>query len=190
MTTPRVFLGRDRKGFWGVWVTQITVYMLPDALEVDETTFIEIERTRVYFDDVLAITYHRGYSVLLLALAGGFGALFALFGIMMLTGNEKAGSIGFFIFAMPFLLTCAAHLFIKYTYITVFGRRTMARMKFTIRKGRARQVYKDLIAKIRAHQAALAAAQPKPPPPAEPELPPGPPPLPGVEPLPPAGPLL
>jgi hypothetical protein len=167
MTTPRVFLGRDRKGFWGVWVTQITVYMLPDALEVDETTFIEIERTRVYFDDVL----------------------FALFGIMMLTGTEKAGSIGFFIFAVPLLLMCAVHLILKFDYITVFGRRTMARMKFTVRKGRARQVYKDLIAKVRAHQAALAAAQPKPPPPAEPELPPGPP-LPGVEPLPPAGPLL
>jgi hypothetical protein len=125
----------------------------------------------------------------LLALAGGFGALFALFGIMMLTGTEKAGSIGFFIFAVPLLLMCAVHLILKFDYITVFGRRTMARMKFTVRKGRARQVYKDLIAKVRAHQAALAAAQPKPPPPAEPELPPGPP-LPGVEPLPPAGPLL
>jgi len=122
MTTPRVYLGRDQN-----MAGMVRVYLLPDALEVDETTFIEIERTRVYFDDVLAITYHRAYNWVLLAILGGFGTLFALIGATVLANDQPGG----------------------------------------------------------------AAAQPKPPPPAEPELPPGPPPpLPGVEPLPPAGPLL
>jgi hypothetical protein len=184
MTTPRVYLGRDQN-----MAGMVRVYLLPDALEVDETTFIEIERTRVYFDDVLAITYHRAYNWVLLAILGGFGTLFALIGATVLANDQPGGAAALFVFAAPFLLICVVHLILKTDIITVFGRRTMARMRFSIRKGRARQVHQQLIAKVRAHQAALAAAQPKPPPPAEPELPPGPP-LPGVEPLPPAGPLL
>jgi len=187
---PRVYLGNDRN-----MAGMVKVYLLPDALEIDETTFIEIERTRVYFDDVLAITYHRSVNKLMLGLVGGLGLLFGLGAVATLSDNQPAGALAFTCFAAPLLLTCIVHMILKNDCITVFGRRTMARMRFSIRKGRARQVYQELIAKVRAHQEALAAAQPKPPPPPGPELPPGPPagaeaPLPGVEPLPPAGPLL
>lgn len=180
----RVYLGRDQN-----MAGMVKVYLLPDALEVDETTFIEIERTRVYFDDVLAITYHRAVNLLVLALVGGLGGVFAVLSVIMLTEDQKAGALAFLMFAAPLLLVCIVHLILKNDYITVFGRRTMARMKFPVRKGRARKVYQELIEKVRAHQAALAAAQPKPPAPPGPALPPGPP-LPGVEPQPPAGPLL
>jgi hypothetical protein len=52
----------------------------------------------------------------------------------------------------------------------------MARMRFRVRKARAREVFQQLTARIRAAQAtaAAAAAAAAPPPPA-PELPPGPP---------------
>ena len=59
--------------------------------------------------------------------------------------------------------------------ITVFGRRTMARMRFQVRKGRARRVYAELTEKVRVAQEAIRAAQP-PPPAAAPEIPLPPPP--------------
>jgi hypothetical protein len=59
--------------------------------------------------------------------------------------------------------------------ITVFGKRTMACMKFSFRKQRAREIYRDLTQKIRACQEKAAAALPKPPPPPAAEVPPPPP---------------
>lgn len=188
MTAPRVFLGYDQKGLWGLWVSRIRVYLLPDALETDETTFVEIERTRVYFDDVLAITYHRAVNVWILVRFGLPAVLFTIVGLVNLAQEPKT-ALGFIALALPFLTLSLGHWLLKYDYITVYGRRTMARMRFRFQKGKARRIHQDLIAKVRAHQAALAAAQPKPAPPPGPELPPGPP-LPDVEPLPPAGPLL
>lgn len=187
---PRVYLGNDRN-----MAGMVKVYLLPDAVEVDETTFIEIERTRVYFDDVLAITYHRSINVLMVSIVGIVGLIFAGLGAAVMANDQNAGGIALFFFAAPLLIVIILHLILKNDFITVYGRRTMARMRFSIRKGRARQVYQELVAKVRAHQAALAAAQPKPPAPSGPELPPGPPPsaaspLPNVEPQPPAGPLL
>ena len=42
MAAPRKYLGRDQN-----LGAAIRVYLLPDAIEIDEVTFVEIERTRV-----------------------------------------------------------------------------------------------------------------------------------------------
>ena len=182
MAQSRIYLGQDQNvagifGFSLVAMTRIQVYLRPDSVEVDEITFAEIERTRVLFDDVLAVTYHRAVSLGFSILIGLFGGILAAIGLVVLFQKEMAAAAIILLFAAPFLGTLVLHLILKTDYITVFGRRTLARMRFRVRKARARQIFQELTAKIRAVQEAVAAAQPPPPPPPAPELPPGPPPI-------------
>jgi hypothetical protein len=167
MSKGRIPLGRDQ-GFGGYR----HVFELEDALEVDENNFVEIERTRVYFDDVLGITYHRQNSTAFL-IAMGLLALFfggiAAIALAAEGGREPAVPIVFGILASPFAAAFLARLLLKVDVITVFGRRTMACMKFGFRKARAREIYRDLTLKIRDRQEKAAAGQA--PPPAPPELP-------------------
>ena len=72
---------------------------------------------------------------------------------------------------MPFVAAFVLRLALKIDVITVFGKRTMACMKFSLRKARAREIYRDLTRKIRACQEKAAAAMPKPAPPPAPEVP-------------------
>ncbi len=166
MTTPRKYLGRDQNPG-----SAVRVYLLPDALEIDELSFVEIERTRVYFDDILAVTYHRAVSVIFLVIMGLLGGIFAAIAMVVAAQKESVGAAVLLIFASPWLLFFFAHLILKTDVITVFGRRTMARIRFQVRKGRARQVYQELAEKIRVAQEAAAAAQPPPPPPPEADIP-------------------
>lgn len=167
----RTFLGRDQS-----LAGYRRVFEIEGALEVDENNFIEIERTRVYFDDVLGITYHRetGWPFLI-----GMGLLVLLFAGLMMLGlfadadPEPAVVIVFGILGAPFLLALIVRLILKVDVVTVFGQRTMACMKFSIQKERARRTYRDLTVKVRAAQEKASAAQkPPPPPPAEVPLPP------------------
>lgn len=170
MAAPRTYLGRDQN-----MAAMVRVYLLPDSLEIDEITFVEIERTRVYFDDVLAVTYHRAVSLPFAIVMGLVGVLLGGIGLLVLAQDEPVGAIAVLACAAPFLISLILHLILKTDFVTVFGRRTLARMRFRVRKSKAREVYGMLTAKIRAAQAVAAAAQPAPPPPEVPEFPPGPP---------------
>ncbi|MBI3857921.1 MAG: hypothetical protein HY293_19760 [Planctomycetes bacterium] len=168
---PRMHLGGD-----AVPGGYRRVFEIEGGLEIDENNFVEIERTRVYFDDVLGITYHRQLGAVFLV-AMGLLALF-LSGIALLFAlmeHESGGvvAIVFLCMASPFGLAFLIRLILKVDVITVFGRRTMATMKFPFRKGRARGIYRDLALKIRASQGKALAAEPPPPaPPPPPEMPP------------------
>jgi len=166
MAAPRKYLGRDQN-----LGAAIRVYLIADAIEIDELTFVEIERTRVYFDDILAITYHRSISVLLLVLMGLVGGIPLMSGLYLLTQHQTGAAAAFLLMAAPWLAVFFVHLLLRTDVLTVFGRRTMARMKFHLRKGRAREVYAELVEKVRVAQEAIRAAQPPPPAPAAPELP-------------------
>lgn len=163
----RIYLGRDQSP-----AGYRNVFEIEGGLEVDENSFVEIERTRVYFDDVLGMTYHRQWGALFLV-AMGLGVLFfGGIGALALAGDAEPGvAIVFALIALPFLAGFILRLILKVDVITVYGKRTMARLRFPIRKARAREIYQDLERKIRASQAKAAASQPKPPPPPVPDLP-------------------
>jgi hypothetical protein len=154
------------------------VFEIEGALEIDENDFTQIERTRVYFDDVLGITYHQQVGVAFLVFNGVFGALFGFIALVIASVDRNpAGAIVMGLFAVPFAIAFLLRLILKVDVITVYGKRTKATIRFGLRKGRARKIYNDLTAKIRARQAKALAEQPPPPPaPAAPEIPLPPPP--------------
>lgn len=186
----RAYLGRDFD-----FGSRRFIYRVKDAVEVDDNTWVEIERTRVYFDDVLAITFHKYRSVGFLIFTGIFGGLFGLISYAIGNTEPIVGWIFFIFCCFPFILFLALHSLLGVDVVTVYGRRTLARIKYGYRKGRAREVWEDLVRRVQENQArATAAATPPvpgrdmppplpPPPPAAPPTQEGPPPfrVPGQE---------
>jgi hypothetical protein len=168
----REFLGSDYSSY-----ARRKVYLLVDALETDEFLSVRIERTRVYFDDVLAITYHqqRGLGVLLFAgIPAFFFGLMAI-GLMLDAGSATFGvGIFFLVVTLLFVAVLVLRLAFPLSIISVQGRRTNTRMKFWLRQGRAQGIYARLVDEIQARQNKVAASIP--PPPAPPEIPSPPPP--------------
>lgn len=166
----RVYLGRDQHpgGYR-------RVFEIEGGLEVDENNFVEIERTRVYFDDVLGITYHRQTGIAFLITMGVLTLIFGGLALLMFLDDQVEATIAMGVVTAPFAIAFLVRVLLKVDIVTVFGRRTMACMRFPIRKGRARQIFRDLTLKIRAAQERAVAAQPAPSAPPEPPLPPPPP---------------
>jgi hypothetical protein len=153
------------------------VFEIEGALEIDENNFTQIERTRVYFDDVLGMTYHKELGPGFL-IGTGLGSLILVFGLILAASDSDLLPVGitFVVLGAPFTIAFLLRLILKLDVITVYGRRTKATLKYGFRKGFARELYTTLAAKIRHRQERALAAQPKPAAPPPPELPPGPPP--------------
>ena len=152
------------------------VFEIEGALEIDENNFTQIERTRVYFDDVLGITYHQQVGVAFLLLTGVFAVFMGAIAMIIAVDGQPEGAIAMAVCAVPFAVAFFLRVLLKVDVITVYGKRTKATIRFAFRKNRARTIYNDLTAKIRARQAKALAEQPPPPPPAAPPEPPPPPP--------------
>jgi hypothetical protein len=183
MNAPRKRTYLSRYQGWG---SRRKVYEVPGGLEIDEFDQYDIVRKRVFFDDVLYVTYHRYYGAGFLVLTGLFGALF-LFIAFIVPARETEARMIFFVFAACGLLPFALRILFRVDCITIYGKRSKAQLHFSFRKARARKVFEDLVEKIRGTQERLAAeiateqAQwetdsrpPAPPGPPSAEAPPGP----------------
>jgi len=152
------------------------VFEIEGALEIDENNFTQIERTRVYFDDVLGITIHQQIGMAFLIVTGVLAVFLGAIAVIIAVDGPPEGALVMAFFALPFAVAFFLRILLKVDIITVYGKRTKASIRFGFRKARARMIYNDLAAKIRARQSKALAEQPPPPAPAAPELPPSPPP--------------
>jgi hypothetical protein len=175
MTRPprRVLLGAES----GI-ADRCRVYRTAEALEVDLIDHYNIQRRRVFFDEVQLVTLHSRRGVwraslgfTLLALAAG------LMGVSM-AGYPWQNFLFGTAFGLALLAVMAA--FAQAWVVTVFGRRTRARMSFSFRPARARRVYAEICQAAATAQAAVSASDPTTPPappeplpmPPEPDSPP------------------
>ena len=139
-------------------VSRQRVYQIPDGLEVDEIDHYEVRRSRVLFDDVILVTWHRHRGFWFLFVIGMFAA--ALAASAFLIGRTEAG-IGWIFFACtggPLLLVFILRLVIGIDEVNVYSRRSQARLRFFFRKARARALMGEITATVRRRQEA-----PKPP---------------------------
>ena len=150
------------------------VFRTPDAIEVEETEGYDLTRRRVWFDEVLLVTYHRevGWAFVVTMLV--FSTLFGLPALVAVAlSRSLASAVAFVILAMPFIVALVLRLALRLDVVTIYGRRTKARMHFWFRKARARQVYQQVTRLARDRQPRSRAAVPaRPPmPPAVPSVP-------------------
>jgi hypothetical protein len=173
--SARTYVGRDLVPILWVIIGYRAVYEIDDGLEVDEVNMAAIERTRVYFDDVLGVTIHQAQGVGFLITMGIGALIFALLSVSAFVDHDVVPGLILAIAGLAFLVVFLLRMVLKVNVVTVFGRRTMAVMKFPMGRDRAWSVYFDLTRKIAACQQKAAAAQPPPPPAPDAPLPPAPP---------------
>ena len=142
----RRFLGR-----YNDLVARHAVYETDGALEIDEQDNFEIVRKRVFFEDVLLVTMHERTGVLAIFFSLGFAAFF---GLIASIAGDGAGWV-FAALALSLLIYGFVRMARKETIITVFGRRSKARIRFSLRKARAHQLYGELCAHVRRVQTQL-----------------------------------
>jgi hypothetical protein len=145
---PRILLGKlpnlgDRE----------YVYRCDDALEVDQVDGYEVETKRVFFSDVELVTWHQRYSAAGLWIGGVSTVVGLVLWLLMAMSDETAGWVGFWFFFLPNVPVLLWFLW-PYWYVTVFGRRTSARMRWHFRRQRSREVFEQLARDIGAYQAA------------------------------------
>jgi len=139
------------------------VYEIEDGIEVDSTEQYELSRRRVLFEDVVLITYHReiGWPHML---ANGFVLLVVLVVVGSIVGSNGPASAAIItaLFGLPSLVLIIIRLILKLDVVTVFGRRSKARIRFAYQKREGRQVYARLCSRTREVQDRIAGVAPSP----------------------------
>jgi hypothetical protein len=145
---------RKRLARWRTAVSSESVYQTADGLEVESNQQYEIVERRVLFDDVLLVTMHRYVGVAYPLVTALIAAFFIGIGILILSINVDSwipaaifGAIG-----APFLIAFLIRIVFGVEVITVFGRRSKAVIRFSLRKKRAREVYGQVCAAVRNAQ--------------------------------------
>jgi len=172
---PRRYLGRAQS-----LSERVRTYWTEEALEVDRVDNYEIRRRRVFFDEILLVTLHTTRGFLVAILPFFLGLLFAA--MALATKDEPDASLVFWIGAALFVAFALGAALAPVWVVTVYGKRTRARMHFRMRQSKARQVYAEICRAASDAQRALALRltndipEPPPPPPPLPlsdsELPP------------------
>ncbi len=139
----RRYLGR-----FGDLASRTSIYERGNAIEVDEQDAFHIRRRRVFYEDVQLVTMHD--SVGLAGIFFGFG-IATIFLLLAFAMGRDAGWI-MAVAAAPFLAYGIARLTMRDAIITVFGRRSKARIRFTLSPKKARRIYDELCEKVRAAQ--------------------------------------
>lgn len=164
---PRRYLGRTT-----AFSERVRTYWTDEALEVDQADNYEIRRRRVFFDEILLVTLHatRGPLAALLPLV--LALLFVV--VASVSGGEPQVSQAFWIGAALFGGLAFGLAAAPVWVVTVYGKRTRARMQFRLRQAKAREVYAEICRAAAEAQRALAsrlAAQAPEPPLPPPSLP-------------------
>jgi hypothetical protein len=139
----RRFLGR-----YNTAITRHAVYATDAAIEIDQQENFKIVRKRVFFEDVLLVTQHDRVGILAVMFSLGFAAF------LMLIGAISGGPSGFVLgtFAVAVLIYGLTRIRVKESIITVFGRRSKARIRFTMRRAHAQRLYEEICELVRAAQ--------------------------------------
>jgi len=144
MTPPkRRFLGR-----YNTAITRHSVYASDAAIEVDQQENFKIIRKRVFFEDVLLVTQHDRVGILAVMFSLGFAAFLMLIGAI--AGGRWGWAFG--TFAVLFLIYGLLRIRIKESIITIFGRRSKARIRFSMRRARAQRLYEEICDLVRTAQ--------------------------------------
>jgi hypothetical protein len=138
------------------------VFETADAIESESREGYEVTRRRVLFEEVLLVTIHRelgtGYFVIVLLMTLILGSIAIVF---QFGAHVPAAAIVFAVLAMPFLIALVIRLIWKLDIVNVFGRRSKAMMRFSIRKRRAREVYGRICSRALEVQRAMVERQPE-----------------------------
>lgn len=138
---------------------RIRIYRTPAALEVDRVDFSGLQRRRVFFDEVQLVTLHVQRGIASLAVASGLLAFLGGLTASALGTKGLQGLSIFFATAAAIALGSLVSLLMPVWTVTVFGKRTRARLRFPLRSGKARRIYGEICRTVAEVQEDAAQAQ-------------------------------
>jgi hypothetical protein len=151
--TPRSYLGTAHN-----LAERVRVYWTEKGLDVDSSEGYEIRRTRVFFDEILLVTLHSQFGGALSWLSLGLAGLIGLLAI--LARSEPSTSRGMMWTALVLGVIGAVLFAMPQWVVTVFGRRTRARLKLRLRERKARDIFARICQAADEAQRSLRPAEP------------------------------
>ena len=147
MADRRTLLGREFR-----LAGRTYVFLTADAVEVDDIDGFDVVRTRVLLDDVMQLSLHKRPPW------GLFWTVLLVMTFILLVVGLFPANRGFVLrFLLPvFALSLAANVMrvvFGVHYVTVFGRRSKARMAFYMRGRKSRAVFDLLVERVTQRQA-------------------------------------
>lgn len=140
---------------------QTRVYRTPEGLEIDEAEDERIFRKRLFFDEVLMVTLHRAGDVPFVVFAVVGVGMLGLFSFVAGVIDVTAGILTSALTWVPLLVYTIVRLIQGVPTVSVYGRRTVARLTFPLRQARARAVYAEISGAARRRQDAARVATAK-----------------------------
>jgi hypothetical protein len=154
---PRKRIGRNVSG-----MTRALIYETADAIEVESREGYEVSRKRVLYEEVLLVTIHRDVGAAYVIALGFMVFLFAGIALtILISSRETVVAAWFGAIAIPFLIPFVIRLVLKVDYVTVFGRRSKAVLRFNFRKRRARETYGRICSRTMEVQRAMVEREPE-----------------------------
>lgn len=161
---PRRYLGRAQ-----TLSERVRTYWTDEALEVDLADNYEIRRRRVFFDEILLVTLHMTRRGVLASLLPFTLALVLAVAALASASDQPSASRFFWVGTALFGGLGLGLVLAPVWVVTVYGKRTRARMHFRLRQTKARGIYAEICRAAADAQRALsyrlAEDIPEPPPP-------------------------
>jgi predicted alpha/beta hydrolase len=147
----RVLLG-TRRGF----MRQQRTYRAADYLEIDNIEGHEVRRRRIFYDEILMVTFHSALGWAAIVMTGMVAAFFGLLGLAVHGASRLAAGIVFAAVCIPLMVFLILRSVMPDEVVTVFGKRTRTQMRFWTRTARPREIYGLICRLAREHQARVA----------------------------------
>lgn len=125
------------------------VFTIEGGLEVDRRDIANVERRRIYYDDVVMVARYKRSAPLMIVL-GLFSALPPVL-ILWLATDPVIRAIGFAWFCVSAVLTIAVAI-LKFDDVLVRSTRTDARLSFLFRKQKHRETFQQILGEVRRAQ--------------------------------------
>lgn len=136
--------------------TRQRVYRVDVGLEVDEVDHYEVHRSRVLYEDVILVTYHRARGRWFLIITGGLALTFIFISMAVAVSDSTAGLIVGGMTAVPFILLFLLRAIFGVDEVNVYSRRSRARLRFWFQKSKAQQLFEEISSAVRRRQDAMA----------------------------------
>jgi hypothetical protein len=153
-----------RRTFVGTWSdlgSWQRVYETPDAIEVDESSGFTGARRRVFYDEVLLVTFHSFVGWPMALMGAAVTSILALVALGLWSGDATRTAVTVLFFTLLGAAFTVLRLAIKMDAVTVYGRRSRAHVSFWLNQDRARATYHRLCARVRhAQERVVAPARP------------------------------
>jgi hypothetical protein len=147
---------RTLLGKWVRFIGQQRVYRTQDYLEIDDVEWYEVQPRRILYDEILLVTHHQAAGSGALVTNGLLLVLAVVVSLLVLSASPLAATVTFLASGLPLLTLFALRIVYPIQIVTVFGKRSRARMHFWLRQARAREVYETVCRLARERQERVA----------------------------------